>query len=99
MSSIVEIGVVAHERRHVEGGREAVHAVLEEVLEALVGVVGGAEAGELAHGPEAAAVALGEEAAGVGEGAGRGEFSVQVGWKKRIRKRREALPCPSLREG
>ena len=50
------IRVVAHERRHVEGGREPGLAVLEEVAEALVRLLGRAEAGELAHRPEAAAV-------------------------------------------
>ena len=50
------IGVVAHQRRHVERGREAGLAVLEQVAEALVRLLGGAEAGELAHRPEPAAV-------------------------------------------
>ena len=50
------VGVVAHERGHVEGGREPVHAVLEQVLEARVRVLGRPEAGELAHRPEPAAV-------------------------------------------
>ena len=50
------IGVVAHQRRHVEGGREPGLAVLEQVAEALVRLLGRAEAGELAHRPEAAAV-------------------------------------------
>src|SRR5690606_7208732 len=49
---------------------------LEQVLEPLVGVVGGAEAGELAHGPEAAAVPLRVEAAGVRVLAGFGDIAV-----------------------
>ena len=50
------VGVVAHQRRHVEGGREAGLAVVEQVAEALVRLDRRAEAGELAHRPELAAV-------------------------------------------
>ena len=50
------VGVVAHERRHVEGRREPGLPLLEQELEALVRVLRRAEAGELAHGPELAAV-------------------------------------------
>ena len=46
------VGVVAHQRGHVERGREAGLAVLEQVVEALVGLLAGAEAGELAHRPQ-----------------------------------------------
>ena len=38
------VGVVAHQRRHVERGREAGLPVVEQVAEALVGLLGGAEA-------------------------------------------------------
>ena len=50
------VGVVAHQRRHVERGREPGLPVLEQVAEALVRLRRGAEAGELAHRPEPAAV-------------------------------------------
>ena len=50
------VGVVAHQRGHVEGRAEARLAVLEQVVEALVGLLGGAEAGELAHRPQPPAV-------------------------------------------
>ena len=50
------IGVIPHQGRHVEGDREPLLAVLEQVVEALVGLLDGAEAGELAHRPEAAPV-------------------------------------------
>ena len=50
------VGVVAHQRRHVERGREPGLPVVEQVAEALVGLLGGAEAGELAHRPQAAPV-------------------------------------------
>ena len=50
------VGVVAHQRRHVERGRQAGLPVVEQVAEALVGLLGGAEAGELAHRPQPAAV-------------------------------------------
>jgi hypothetical protein len=66
------IRVAPHERGQVEGGREAglrlaMFRVREEVLEALVRVIGRAEAGELSHGPEAFAIHLGVDAARVGE--------------------------------
>ena len=60
------VGVVAHQRRHVERGREPGLAVVEQVAEALVGLLGRAEAGELAHRPEPAAVHRRVGAAGEG---------------------------------
>src|SRR5208283_3642761 len=60
------IGIVAHERGEIESGGEDGLAVGEEIAEALVGVLGGAETGELAHGPKAGAVHGGVNAAGVG---------------------------------
>ena len=50
------VGVVAHQGGHVKGGREAGLAVVEQVVEALVGLLARAEAGELAHRPQAPAV-------------------------------------------
>ncbi len=50
------VGVVAGLRREIERGGEAGLAVLDQVLEALVGLARSAEAGVLAHGPEATAV-------------------------------------------
>ena len=50
------VRVVAHQGRHVERGREAGLPVVEQVAEALVGLLGGAEAGELAHRPQPAPV-------------------------------------------
>jgi hypothetical protein len=50
------IAVVAHQGGHVEVGRQARLALADQVLEALVGVLTGAEAGDLAHRPVAAAV-------------------------------------------
>ncbi len=64
------VGVVAHQRGHVEGGGEAGLAVLEQVAEALVRLLARAEAGELAHRPQAAAVHRGVDAAGERVGAG-----------------------------
>ncbi len=46
------IGVVAHQGRHVERGREPGLAVVEQVVEALVGLLDRPEPGELAHRPE-----------------------------------------------
>ncbi len=78
------VGVSSHEGWEVEGGGEAGvgggfgFGLVEDVFEAFVGVVCGAEAGELAHGPESCAVSLGEEAAGVWEVAGVGDVAVVV---------------------
>ena len=58
------VGVVAHQRRHVERGREAGLAVVEQVAEALVGLLGRAEAGELAHRPQPPPVHRRVDAAG-----------------------------------
>ena len=50
------VGVVAHQRRHVERRREARLPVLEQVAEALVRLLRRPEARELPHRPEPAAV-------------------------------------------
>jgi hypothetical protein len=50
------VGVVAHQRRHVKGGGKPGLAVVEQVQEALVGLLARAEAGELAHRPQPAAI-------------------------------------------
>ena len=47
------VGVVAHLGRQVERDRQAGLALLEEVAEAAVRLLGGGEAGVLAHRPEA----------------------------------------------
>src|SRR5208282_5742213 len=46
------VGVIAHQRRHVESGRKPILPLREQVMEPLVGVFGQAEARELAHRPE-----------------------------------------------
>src|SRR2546422_11313210 len=46
------VAVVAHERRQVKGDGKARLALLQEIVEPPVGVFGGGEAGELAHGPD-----------------------------------------------
>ena len=68
------VGVVAHLGRQVEGHREAGLAGREQVFVALVGFLGRAETGVLAHGPEAAAVHGRLHAAGVGVFAGKAEL-------------------------
>ena len=50
------IGVVAHQRRHVERRRQPRLAVLQQVVEALVGLLGRPEARELAHRPQPASI-------------------------------------------
>src|SRR4051794_36243041 len=72
------VGVVAHERGHVERRAQAGLAVVEQVAEALVRLLGGAEAGELAHRPQAAPVHARVHAAGEGIPAGKADL-VAVG--------------------
>ena len=50
----------------------------QQVLEAGVGLFGGAEAGEHAHGPQAAAVQGGVDAAGVGVLAGEAQVLLVI---------------------
>src|SRR5574340_1015147 len=50
------IGVVPHQRRHIEVCGKPGLALRDQELETLVGVLAGAEARNLAHGPDAAAV-------------------------------------------
>jgi hypothetical protein len=50
------IGIVTHQRGHVERGRETGLTVIEQVVKPLVGLLSRAKAGELAHRPEAPTV-------------------------------------------
>ena len=72
------IRVVAHQRRHVERGREAGLPMLEQVAEARVRLLRRAEAGELAHRPEPAAVHRRIDAARERIGAGPAEVALVV---------------------
>ena len=72
------VRIAAHEGRQVEGHGEAVRAVLEQVLEARVGLGGGAEARELPHGPDLAAVHGLVDPARVREAAGIGQVALVV---------------------
>ena len=72
------VGVHPHLRGQVEGHREAGLAVLEEELEALVRLLGGAEAGVLPDRPGLAAVHVGLDAAGEGVLAGHAEVALVV---------------------
>ena len=65
------IGVVAHQRRQIEGDRESGLALFQQVMIAAVGLLRRGEAGELAHGPELAAIHVAVDAARVREIAGR----------------------------
>ena len=67
------VGVVAHQRGQVEGDAQAGLPLVEQILEAAVGLLGGAEAGEHAHRPQLAAVQRGMDAARVGILAGQAE--------------------------
>ena len=72
------VGVEAHQARHVEGGREARLAVVEQVAEARVCLLDRAEAGELAHRPQAPAVHRLVHAARVRELAGLAEVALGI---------------------
>ena len=92
------VGVVAHQRREVERHRQPGLAVLEQELEARVGLLGAAEAGELAHRPQLAAVAGGMDAARerIRRRARRGRCSpVAVDVERRVQRRH--LRAPSSR--
>ena len=69
------VAVVAVERRHVKGHAQAGLALLEQIAEAGVGLLGRAEAGEHAHGPQLAAVQGGMHAARVRILAGEAEIA------------------------
>src|SRR5262249_3086774 len=86
------IGVVAHQCRHVEGGGEPGLALLEEILEARVGVFGPPEAGEHPHRPQPAAVHGRIDAARERILAGRAELLVG-------RPRSEAPGCLAAPDG
>ena len=72
------VGVVSHQRRHVEGRREAGLAMVEQVAEAAVRLLGRAEPRELAHRPELAAVHRLVDPARVGIAAGVAQVAVVV---------------------
>ena len=83
------VGVAPEQRRHVEGGREPVAAGAQQLLEAPVGVLGRAEAGELAHRPEPGAVHGGVGTPRVGVLAG------QLGARRGRTRARAARPTSS----
>jgi len=72
------VAVEAHQRRHVEGRREPGLALVDEVVEPLVGLLGSAEASELPHRPRATAVARGIDASRVRELPGEAEVLLVV---------------------
>jgi hypothetical protein len=72
------VGIATHQCRHVERGRETGNAMCEQVAKTLIGVLGRAEARELAHRPKARAVHRRMYAARVRELAGRGELLVCI---------------------
>ena len=82
------VRVVAHLRRQVEGHRQPGLALLEQVAEAAVGLLGGGEARVLAHRPEAAPVHRRLDAAGervfAGPARGRGPRRGRVDVGRRV---------------
>ena len=72
------IGVVAHQRRHVERDREPVLTLLEQEVIAFVGLLGVAEAGELAHRPQPVAIPVGMNAARIRILAGPRQIARQI---------------------
>ncbi len=82
--------VVAVERRHVKGDRESRLPLLQQVAEAHVGLLGGAEAREHTHRPGLGAIHRRLHAARVGILAGEAEIAVVVELRS-IRGRIQAL--------
>ena len=72
------VRVVAHLGGQVEGARQPGLARAEQELEPLVGRLGRAEPGVLAHGPQPAPVHVGPDPPGVGVPAGRAQLLVGV---------------------
>ncbi len=72
------VAVESHERRQIEGGAKAGLPLVEQELEALVGLPRRAEAGELAHGPQPTAVHAGVDAARVRILAGIAEIGIGI---------------------
>ena len=72
------VGVEAHQRGHVEGGREPVLTLAKQEVEAVVGVLRRAESGELAHCPAPAAVHRRIGAAQEREDSGRARVAARV---------------------
>ena len=68
------VGVVAHQRGQIEGDGESTAAMLEQILVALVGLLGRCEAGELPHGVKLAPISGGVNAARVRRLAGVAEI-------------------------
>ena len=60
------IGIHAHLRGQIEGHRKPGDALRQQIAVAPVALLGGAEAGVLAHGPEPAAIHVRIDSAGVG---------------------------------
>ncbi len=72
------VGVVAHQGRKIESGGEAGLSLGEEITESLVGVFGGAESRELAHGPKTPAVHRGMDAARIRRLTGKTEVTFRI---------------------
>src|SRR5947209_8563934 len=60
------IGIVAIERRHIEGGRKARLALREQVFKALIRILSGTETGEHTHSPGPGAIHRRLDAACIG---------------------------------
>src|SRR6266567_2959179 len=83
---LMVIGVVAHQGGKIESGGEASLSLGEEITESLVGVFGGAESRELAHGPKAPAVHRGMDAARIRRLTGKTEVTARIPvWQISIR--------------
>src|ERR1043166_9402431 len=79
------VGIETHQRRQIEGDRKAGLTLVEQVVVAGVGLLGGGEAGELAHGPKPAAIHALVNAARIGELAGCAEIAVGVKSRQMLR--------------
>ena len=72
------VGIVAHQRRQIEGHREAGLALLQQIVIAAVGLLRRGESGELPHGPQPPAVHGLVDAARVRKLARRSQIAARI---------------------
>ena len=72
------VGVVAHQRGQIEGHGKPGLPLREQIAKAAIGILGRAEARELAHGPQPAAIHRGVNAARVRRLAGIAEIALGI---------------------
>ena len=80
------VGIVSHDRGHIEGHAQPGLALLQQVAIAPVGVGGIAETGKLAHRPEAPAVHIGLHTPGKGIAARKPQVAQVIELRRVVRR-------------